>query len=460
MEQLSIDEIIRATKGLLFNYPPRGERIIENISTDSRTLKQGDLFIALKGKNFDGHNFVKQAFDKGAKLALVSKKLDIDKPFIKVENTLDALGDIASYYRSKFRVKVVGITGSNGKSTTKEILAHLLSFRFNVVKSLASFNNFVGVPLTIFSINSNTEVLIQEMETNILGGVKRLCCIARPNLGLVTNIGKTHLEFLRKEYNVFREKSELLESLPYDGYAFLNLDDRYFDRLKKVCGRRKIVTFGIENKAKFYATNIEIRDKYLCFILNGKFKINLNTLFYRNVYNALGAISIACSYFGFKLREIKPLLENFTFLPLRFQLVEIKGIRFINDCFNANPDSMREAILAFNNLPAKRKIVILGDMLELGSHKEKFHYLIGKLCGELKIDFLIAIGRLSKFMVNGAKKKNIKNIIYCKNKEKAVKSLVNLLENGDTVLVKASRAMGLEEVMERVIERIKEIKNG
>jgi len=451
MEPLKVEEILKATKGKLVNFDRQKDRI-RGISTDSRTLKRGQLFVALRGLRCDGHTFTSEAFKRGAKLALVSKDLKIKKPFIKVKDTLKALGDISCLYRTKFNVAVIGITGSNGKTTTKQLLSHLLASKFNVIASSASFNNLVGVPLTLVRIKKDTRIVVQEMETNVLGGIKRLCDISHPYVGIVTNIGPTHLEFLKTEYGVFKEKSELLSSLPSGGFAVLNIDDGYFARLKQVSQAKRVITFGVLKAADFKATKLEIKDDYLYFTLNSRFRIRLNTFFYKNIYNALAAIAVSVGVFDLKMKDVVRLLEDFDFLPLRAELVKIGNIRIINDSFNANPDSTKDALLTLKRMRAKRKLALLGDMLELGRSEEPFHRQVGNLCAELDLDGLVCVGASSRFIAHGALAKGMPSykIIYCKNNKEAVKSLMNILKPFDALLVKGSRAMRLELVVEEL----------
>jgi len=466
----SIKEIIKATRGDLITGSL--DLKVGGISTDTRTLFKGDLFIALKGEKFDGHCFLEEALKKGAVGAVISEKVKSEKITIKVKDTLQALGDIAKIHREKFsKIKVIAVTGSNGKTTTKEMLGFCLSKRFNVLKAKASFNNFVGVPLTLLEVKKDTRIVILEMETNILGGIRRLADVAKPSVGIVTNIGDTHLQFLKTRENVFKEKAELIKSLPDKGIAVLNSDDPYIVKMKELAKGRRVITFGIKNKSDdFRASHIKIKDMRLEFILNDQYKIRLNTILCANVYNALSTVAATHSVFGLNLKAVAAYLEEFRFPPMRMELVRLKDIEIINDCYNANPQSMREALLTFKNIhPVRntkssrrgnkisngvntsgRRIAVLGDMLELGQNSADFHYQLGKLCGTCQIDILVTVGNLAQHIANGAKEAGMlkKNILNFDDTRDAAHVLSNILKPKDVILIKGSRKMDMGKIVE------------
>ncbi|WP_082853770.1 UDP-N-acetylmuramoyl-tripeptide--D-alanyl-D-alanine ligase [Kosmotoga sp. DU53] len=301
MEPISLSKIIEATGGTLLSGTPDVE--IFGISTDTRTIHKGDLFVALEGERFDGHYFIDEAFKKGAIGAIVSREVESKNIIIKVRDTLKTLGDIAKIYREEFDIPVIAVTGSNGKTTTKEMLGYILTREFKTVKAKGSYNNFVGVPLTLLEMDRHTQLAVLEMETNLLGGIKRLCEIAKPSVGVVTNIGDTHLQFLKTREGVYQEKSELVESLPEDGVAVLNADDPYVLKMKEISRTKRIVTFGVENKSEFSASNIRVGDTFLEFTLNNNYRVKLNTISYCNVYNGLAAIAVSHCGFWFEFRE-------------------------------------------------------------------------------------------------------------------------------------------------------------
>lgn len=460
MEPILLSQIIKATGGSLISGLL--DIKISGISIDSRTISCGDLFIALKGEKFDGHSFLEEAFKKGAMGAIVSKKFKIqnakikDKIIIKVKDTLKAFGDIAKIYRERFDITLIAVTGSNGKTTTKEMLAHILSNEFKIVKAKASFNNFVGVPLTLLEIKKNTQVVVVEMETNLLGGIRRLCEIARPSIGIVTNIGDTHLEYLNTKEGVYKEKLELIESLPGNGVAVLNFDDPLVKRMTDVAKTQKIISFGIEKRSDLWASKINIKDTFLEFTLNNH-KVRLDTIFKSNVYNALAAIAVAYSVFGLNLETVVAHLREFRFSPMRMELIKLKDIKIINDSYNANPQSMKEALFTLKNIHTPgRRIAVLGDMLELGEKTSDFHYQVGKLCAACKIDILVTVGNLAQHIANGAKEAGIfeENIFTFDNIQKTIEILPNILKTKDVILIKGSRRMKMEEIVNTVIRKL------
>ena len=488
MLSLQLEEIIKYLGGDLISRTPLLK--VRGISIDTRTLLEGDLFIALKGENFDGHSFLEEAFKKGAIGAVVSKKFKIqnskfkNKTIIKVKDTLKALEGIAKIYREKFNIPVIAVTGSNGKTTTKEMLSYILSGELETVKSKASFNNFVGVPLSLLEIKEDTQVVILEMETNILGGIRRLCEIARPSTGIVTNISDTHLEYLKTKEAVFEEKSELIESLPGEGTAVLNFDDPYTLKMKEMTKARRVITFGVENKANFWASEIIKSDAFVEFTLssvkqglsdkaNVNHKVRLNTIFSKNVYNALAVIAVSHSVFDLSLEAIITKLREFRFPSRRMEIISFsakgrftsgeKDIKIINDSYNANPQSMQEALFTLKNIISSvgcklssgvnasgRKIAVLGDMLELGEKAGDFHYRTGKLCATCRIDILVTVGKLARHIAQGAKEGGVpeEKIFIFDNNEKAGAMLATILRPVDTVLIKGSRKMEMERIID------------
>lgn len=471
MIPLQIEDILNSTGGELIAGTLDGA--ITDISLDSRTISPGNLFVALQGEKHDGNSFFREALAKGAAGAIISRQPqradEVAKGsfVIKVNDTLRALGDIAQSYRDKVsKTEAIAVSGSNGKTTTKEILCWLLAEKFTIVGSKASFNNYIGVPLTLFEISNHTNVVVLEMETNMIGGIKRLCEIARPSCGIVTNVGDTHLEHLKTKEAVYRERAELIESLPIDGFAVLNHDDPYVVRMKEL-GSKKVISYGIQNTADFTASGIMssmhvravsgIQNAFLEFTLNKKYKIRLNTIFYKNVYNALAAIAVSISVFKLDMETIIARLRDFRFPPMRMEVLFSDEIAVINDAYNANPQSMREALLTLKKLRMYgRRIAVLGDMHELGENSSVFHFRIGRLCAALRVDILITIGSSASFIAEGAKEAGMspKNIFIFDDNLKAVADLLlHMLRPKDMVLVKGSRKMKMEELVSMLTHR-------
>uniref|UniRef100_A0A7V4E4I2 UDP-N-acetylmuramoyl-tripeptide--D-alanyl-D-alanine ligase n=1 Tax=candidate division WOR-3 bacterium TaxID=2052148 RepID=A0A7V4E4I2_UNCW3 len=448
---LKISEILKATKGTVINN--FSDFLITGINIDSRKIKTGELFVAIKGKNFDGHDFIKESITKGAKAVIFddfSKIKDLfpsSIPFIKVNDTKIALGDLAQYYRSLFKCQTIAITGSNGKTTVKEMVAFLLAKKFKIVKAPESYNNDIGVPLTIFQLQKDVEFLILEMEMNQFGGIKRLCEIANPQIGIVTNIGDTHLEFLKDRKGVAKEKSELLEYLSPKGIAVLNNDDLLIKEMSNNFPLKKIF-FGIKNKnCEIFATPLELgKEKTKLLFLDIK-EIELPLFGIHNIYNFLASIS-----------AVKALeLDVFQFLdftgfqppPLRSQIFQFnKNIKVILDCYNANPSSMEMALENLKLIFKKeRKIGILGDMKELGEKSEEFHYQLGKKASEVfaKILFYGDYGEIVKkgFLANNRK---TEDFYHFSSLKELIATLIDILKEGDIILIKGSRVLKMEEI--------------
>jgi len=449
--EFKIKEIVEATKGELIRGNP--ETIIKGISTDSRALQKNELFVALYGENFDGHNFIGQVKEKGGIGAIISHPVEQELPIIiKVEDSLRAYGDIASAYRNRFDIPIVGITGSNGKTTTKNMTSSILSERFCVLSPEKSFNNQIGVPATLLQLNNQHDVAVLELGTNMPGEIKRLTQIARPNIGVITNIGATHLEKLKSIKGVAEEKGDLLKDVEF---AVLNADDDYFDRLaEKVNGQ--IVAFGVKRKIKNTTYNISASDISLTDDNRPKFnlffdeisvcEIKLPCLGEYNVYNSLAAAAVG-KIMGLNSEEIKVGLENYKPAEMRMQKFFRNGITIINDAYNSNPRSLSSALEFFDRLHCRgKKIAVLADMLELGEDSAQLHRQIGEKIPP-SIDVLITVGDYAKLFAESAEKM-VPNIHSLSSNLEASKLLNNIFEEGDAILLKGSRGMKLEEVLE------------
>ena len=449
---MTVDEIIKACDGELCSGERRTE--VTGISIDSRTIKDGEIFLAIKGKKYDGHSFTGDALKKkavgvivcsgGACFALVQP----GKVVIRVKNTLSALQSIAGRYRDKFTLSVVAITGSNGKTTTKEMLTSILSQRFNTVKSQASFNNEIGLPLTLLQITSLHEVCILEIGMSRKGEIRCLANIAKPDTGIITNIGPAHLGSFRNLGEVARAKAELLEVI--DGTCILNADDEHFEMLKEKCSG-KVVTFGLDNAADFRADSPrEGSSGETIFSVNGKLEIKLPVAGRHNVYNAISAIAGA-SCFDIDEECIRRGLENFSPLAGRCEVKECGGVAVIDDTYNANPESMKCAIEFLACRFGRRKILVIADMLELGEHAAESHESIGRLIAQSDIDILFTTGNFAKITAEAAVKEGMKKVFSCESKQGLVKKVLSELKQYDTILVKGSRATGMEQVVDAIL---------
>lgn len=462
MENFKVSDIINATAGSLERGNPA--TIISNISTDSRTLKEGDLFVALKGENFDGHDFVCQAIEKGAMGVVVSHKIQglddliktrsVNPCIIIVKNTTSALGDIAKYYREKFNIPIIGITGSNGKTTTKDMTFAILSGKYNVIKSEGNLNNTIGLPLTLFRLSNEHQIAVLEMGISIPGEMSELVRIAQPVLGVVTNVSSTHLEFLGSVEGVAREKQKLVE---FSKDAVLNADDKLVADMSKVV-KGDVMFYGIKSSADVMAKDIFIdqegKPEFTVSVkkpINAEERIKLPTIGQHNIYNALAGISVGV-LFDIEMSIIKSSLESYQPMSMRMQKLIIGGFTVINDTYNANPVSVKMAVDFLRELKTVgRKILVIGDMLELGEQSNDLHDSIGKYISEkCSIDMLITVGEKASIIAESAIKSGInKDIVFiCKGNSEASDHLHKTLENGDTVLIKGSRGMKMEEIVQ------------
>lgn len=441
--------------------------LINRISIDSRTLIPGDLFFAIIGPNFDGHDFVFEAFGKGAvgvvvcegaSTLLQNKKIDKNKIIIEVKDTLSALQDWSRHYKDKFKTFDICVTGSNGKTTTKEMIAHILSQKFSLLKTSGNYNTEIGIPLTLLQLNKSHKLVVAEMGMRGLGEIKTLTHFIPPDLAVITNIGEAHIGLLGSKDGIFKAKMELLQSLGKDGIAIINKDDPYFLKMLKIVKGKKVYTFGIENESDIMASNIRrVSNKGVRFVLevqNGKSReIYFSLLGRHDIYNALAASAVAFAM-GIELDLIESGLSSFKPLDLHLQLSDFyEGIKILNDSYNANPLSVKSALetlaeVAQNN----RKIAILGDMLELGEKADFYHREIGKEVVKLSIDILITIGQGGKIIAQSCKEKGMaeERVFSFEKNEKInlVEKLLDLTRPGDFVLLKGSREMKIEEILE------------
>lgn len=474
-----IGEILKAVNGKLVY----GCRDIEvgDISIDSRTIKKGDTFIAIKGNNFDGHDFIEQALRKDCSCVIrgagergtrgEGRKTKKEKPgvsVIEVKDTIKALGDIARYQRQKINMPVIAVTGSAGKTTVKDMISWVLSKKFNVLSNEGTENNHIGLPLALINATPMHDMAVLELGTNHPGEIEYLAKVCQPNIGIITNIGPAHLEYFGSLSGVLKEKYALIRNLKKPYIAILNADDKL---LKKRIYRKSIKPavfgFSIHNKSDFSAFNIKYHSGKLEFcsgsFLTGSkkwrdragekankiYNFRLNTLGYNNVYNALSAIATAI-IFGMGYKDISSRLSSFTLPAGRLNYIVVNNIRFIDDTYNSNPLSMKYALDALGSVKIKgRKIFVMGDMLELGSLKESFHYQVGrdvvKIC-----DALVTVGKLSAFAADAAMAYGLgnKNIFICNSPAEAGDILVKKIspDQEDLVLVKGSRGMKMEEI--------------
>ena len=425
-----------------------------SVSIDSRKIKKGDIFVAIKGKRFDGHDFVRKAFEKGASLAIISRTVNVPRKFkeklIKTKNTIKALGDIAKRHREKFEIPVIAITGSNGKTTTKELVAHVLSAKYNVLKTKASENSFIGLPLTLTRLNKSHDMAVLEIGMNHRGEIDELSKIAKPSVGVVTNIAPAHIGMLGTLHEIAKAKSELLANLPKNGLAILNADDASALSLKKL--KCKKIYFGSNTTNKFTAQNIFYKNNKWHFSLKEEM-FTLPLLGRHNIHNALIAIIIA-KKFGIDSLKIVKKLGTFKHTPpKRLELKKIKGVNILDDSYNSNPTSMEKALDALMEYDAPgKRIVVSSDMLELGKRAKSLHESIGRLVASKDIDALITLGQMARFTNKKAKEGGLASLYHAPSHRKAACFLKRIVRKGDIVLVKGSRKMQTEKVIEEFRE--------
>ena len=454
MIKLGFEELAKEIQGKLLPLKSVSE-IFAGVSIDSRVVKSGELFIAIRGERNDGHAFIDEALKNGAHGLLVDNRFEETESashktaVVVVENTHEAMMELARNYRSKCNAKVVGITGSNGKTTTKEYTFALLkAVEKNIYRSTGNLNNLFGAPLAIFAMPQNTSVAVMEMGISVTGEMTRLARIVQPDLALITNIGPSHLEFLSSVEDVARAKLEIVASENSNCPLIINADDELLLReAKKV--KSDLITFALDAKADFKVDSIKkIDDSRQKVIINGK-SFMLNSIGRHQVYNFLAAYAAVCTL-GYNFENVATEKVELSSAPMRGETLELNGIRIINDAYNANPDSVKAGLEAFELLTQKgRRILILGDMLELGEEAVKYHERLGKSLKDFNFDLALLVGLLSGAVITGAVKAGIdkEKLIGFTDSSAAVSEVVHLLKHGDLVYIKGSRGIGLEKII-------------
>lgn len=422
---------------------------------DTRRLEPGDLFVAIKGPRFDGHDFIGQAVAAGAAGAVASEDWAktsgrvIEAGIIAVSNTIVALQRFAENYRAGFNVRMIAITGTNGKTTTKEMIAAAAGGKFNVLKNQGNLNNQYGLPLSLAGLSPEHQVAVMELGMSGFGEISLLCRLARPEIGVITNISEGHTQFLGDVRGVARAKAELLDWLPSDGAAIINAD---CDALMEQAARSqaKVTTFGIDRPADVKAERIRTRMDGISFAIDGE-EFDLKLSGRHNIYNALAAVA-ACDRLGLTRRDVGRRLADMAAVPMRQEIIRLGGITLINDAYNANPGSVKAALenLA-DTAGVGRRVAVLADMLELGEIGPQRHREAGELAGRTA-ELVVAIGELAVYIKEGALSAGAATAHFHNNQE-AIPFILGSIRPGDTVLVKGSRGMKLEEVVEAIKER-------
>lgn len=457
MRNMTLGQIAQACGGVYIGEEQEKQTVIRGAVTDSRQVEEGFLFIPIKGAKVDGHKFIPEVCAKGAACVLSEQKLQhCGRPYILVKSGEQALKDIAKYYRSQLTIPVVGITGSVGKTSTKEMVASVLSQKYHVLKTAGNYNNEIGLPLTLLRIQKGHEAAVVEMGISDFGEMHRLAEMAQPDLCIITNIGICHLENLKTRDGVLKAKSEIFDFLKPEGKIVLNGEDDKLCSIKEAKGVRPIF-YGIggdgRQKLGVYADNIiNYGLKGMGADIHtpaGSIHAHIPIPGRHNIYNALAATAAGLSL-GLGLLEIKAGIESVEAIGGRTNLIETGGILVIDDCYNANPVSMRASIEVLGNGLA-RKVAVLGDMGELGEQEKQLHYEVGAYVAEKQIDTLFCAGELSKEMARGAREANDWcEVFHFGSRDEMVSQLLEYLQEGDTVLVKASHFMDFPKVVEAI----------
>ena len=459
---LKIKDILKCTNGKLIIGDT--EKECTNYSKDTRTIKKGDTYIGIKGEKFDGSSFWKDALNNGAETVIINNiKLDEieeykkqNKNIIQVEDTIQAIGEMASLkmriLKNTYNLKVVGVTGSVGKTSTKDIIANVLSEKYKVLKTEGNNNNHIGLPFTILRLQDE-EIAVIEMGMNHLGEISYLTKIAKPDIAVITNIGTSHIGNLGSRKNILKAKLEILEGMEKKKIVINNDNDLLNKWYLKNKGDIEIHTFGIKNESEFKAKNIKLEEnssEFTCENKNEKINIEVPVGGEHFILNALCGLTVG-KLLNLNNEEIKNGIKGFKLTAKRMEINHLKNnITIVNDSYNASYESMKASISNLKNMHGTRKIAVLGDMFELGDFSEKLHREVGTEIYKNKIDKLYLVGNYAKFIGDEAKKEGYakENILYFENKEDLLKDLKSNLQNGDVVLIKASNGMKLFEVAE------------
>lgn len=451
MKKFTINDILAACSGEYIGDESLKSTEVSVVVTDSRKIQPNACFAAIKGERSDGHSYIEQCFENGAVCAICENApVNPSKPCIMVESTQSALKQIAEYYRSLFKIPFIGITGSVGKTSTKEMIASVLSQKFNVHKTQGNFNNELGVPITLFGVNDYNTAAVIEMGISDFGEMSRLAKMVRPTHCVITNIGNCHLENLIDRDGVLKAKTEIFDYMPENGKVFLNGDD---DKLVTQKNRSGIIPvyFGIGKSNEYYAESVKNNGEngITCTLVHGERRIpvHINAIGSYMVSNALAAFAVAESL-GMTDEEIAAGVEAYKTVGSRDNLIKTGKINIIDDCYNANPNSVIGAIDTLMNFSGRR-VCILGDMKELGENEADLHKTVGEYARTKNVEMLVAVGPLAKNIACGFGDE----ALWFETVDELLKNIKNIILSGDSVLVKASRAMKLE----RIVDSLKNI---
>ena len=455
MEPMTIREILEAVDGKLLGEFSDLDLTVKHVFTDSRNPDPGALFIPLVGERFDGHAFLNEALEGGAAGCFTQRERESYLPgkfYIKVGSTQKALRDLARHYKQKFRIPFVDVTGSVGKTTTKDMVAAVLGERFKVLKTEGNFNNEVGLPLTLLRLNSNHEICVVEMGMNHFGEIEYLSSIVEPDVAVITNIGDSHIENLGSRENILKAKCEIFSHMdPKKGYVILNGDDPLLEPLRASLPFQSVLV-GTAEGLDYRATGVESdgEKSVRCHVRTPRsgFDVEIPALGNHMLYPTLTAAAVA-EHFGMTGGEIARGVLRFAPTKMRMNILKRgDGITILNDAYNANPQSMRAAVEVLSKSGGDYKIAVLGDMFELGPFAPTLHAGVGAYLGKAGIDCLVAVGELARHIYDAAKDAMVPQVYWCETKEEAKPILAELVKPNSTILVKASRGMAFEELVD------------
>ena len=433
---------------------------IKNFSIDTRSINEGDMYIALKGENSNGNLFLKQAFEKGAKGAIIEEVIDEniineykDRIIIKVEDGLKALQNLAKYKRDLYNIPVIAVTGSVGKTSTKDIIANVVSQRYNVLKTEGNYNNHIGLPITLLKLDNHTAVVV-EMGMNHLGEISLLSKIASPTIAVITNVGTAHIGYLGSRENILKAKLEILEGMKENGAFIINNDNDLLNEWNKNNKNKNAITYGIKNRSEYTGYNIckNVEDsQFNIDIENITYDIKVLVAGEHFIYNSLCAIAVG-KQLGISEDKIKKGILEFKLSAKRMDFKKIKNnITVLEDCYNASYDSMKSSLEVISRYKGARKIAVLGNMMELGEFTDELHSKVGEEVYKNKIDILITVGEFAKNIAKKAQELGMKKIYICNNNKEAIKVLKEIMAKDDIILMKASNSMNFSEILESIM---------
>lgn len=451
MEKMSLSEIISAVNGS-YGYP--ADTMVTSISTDTRTIEKDSVFIALKGERFDGHDFAEKAMEMGA-AAVITERAVQGARCIIVDSTAKALLDLAGYYRNKFNVKTVGVTGSVGKTTTKDMIALVVSQKYKTLKTEGNHNNEIGLPQTLFGLDNSYEAAVIEMGMSHFGEISRLSMCAQPDVCVITNIGVSHIENLGSQENILKAKLEILDGAKYEAPLILSKDDKLLAKAE-INSDRKVYYYSVSKKnCDVYASSVKTDGEGINFNIHydgKKYPARINCLGEHNVKNALAAFCVGI-VLEIPAEDIVKGISEFRPEGMRQNITEKNGVKCIVDCYNAAPDSMKASLSVLSQAKTEgKRICVLADMLELGKNARQYHAKVGEYVAASKADYLLCFGENSECYIEGAVKKgfNAENCRHFENRDDLASYLKEIIKSGDTVLFKGSRGMKLEEVYKKL----------